>query len=100
VGLAYDMLPSGTRRILQLPGLFFPRLIHFNIELRTAYLNRALLQEIELKPEKKTVLITLGAGYDALLVRFLTSGQVREAWELDVEPVVSLKESMLEQLDN
>lgn len=103
-GLAYDMLPSGTRWVLRLPGRVFPRLIHFNIELRTAFLDRALLQEIEssTKNQKKmnTLLITLGAGYDTRSIRFLISGRVQEAWELDVPPVIASKEIMLERLRN
>ncbi len=98
-GLTYDMLPSGTRRILRFPNRFFPRLIHFNIELRTAFLDRALLREIEvIGSRKKIQLITLGAGYDTRSVRFLTSGQVQEAWELDVSPVISSKKVMFDRL--
>jgi O-methyltransferase involved in polyketide biosynthesis len=98
-GLAYDMLPSGSRWIVKLPNRIFPRLIHFNIELRTAYLDRALRQEIiEANPEKKIRLITLGAGYDARSVRFLTEGLVEEAWEIDVKPVVTSKQIMLDRL--
>jgi len=97
-GLAYDMLPSGTRRILRLPSWLFPRLIHFNIELRTAYLAQAVQREVEQFGMRKIRLVTLGAGYDARSVRLLTTGEVQEAWELDVAPVVTSKTIMLERL--
>lgn len=97
-GLAYDMLPSGTRWILRLPNRIFPRLIHFNIELRTAYLNRAIREEVERYPTKKIRLITFGAGYDTRSVRCLMEGQVHEAWEIDMAPVVASKEIMLDRL--
>ena len=45
-GLAYDMLPSGSRNLVRLPESLFPRLVHFVIELRTVFLDRALQEEI------------------------------------------------------
>lgn len=101
-GMTYDMLPSGSRWILKLPRSFFPRLIHFNIELRTAYIDQALREEIarirSRDAECRIQLITLGAGYDTRSTRFLTNGLVDEAWELDVEAVMESKRIMLERL--
>ena len=97
-GIAYDMLPSGSRWIFKLPNRIFPRLIHFNIELRTAYLDNALRQEIAANEGKKIRLITLGAGYDARSVRFLTDGVIDEAWELDITAVLDSKVIMLDRL--
>jgi O-methyltransferase involved in polyketide biosynthesis len=97
-GIAYDMLPSGSRRIVKLPNRIFPRLIHFNIELRTAYLDNAVRQEIATNEGKKIRLITLGAGYDARSVRFLTDGVIDEAWELDITDVLDSKAIMLDRL--
>ena len=41
-GITYDMLPSGSRWFVKLPNRIFPRLIHYNLELRTAYLDEAV----------------------------------------------------------
>lgn len=98
-GMAYDMLPSGTRRLLTLPSRVFPRLIHFNIELRTAYLDRSLRQEVALYGSAKKIrLVSLGAGYDVRSIRFLTSELVQEAWEMDVLDVMRSKQVMLNRL--
>ncbi|CAJ1953053.1 unnamed protein product [Cylindrotheca closterium] len=97
--VAYDMLPSVSRKILQLPRRLYPRLIHFNIELRTVYLDRAIREEIKrVTSSKKIRLITLGAGYDTRSVRFLEEGLVHEAWELDMPQVLQSKEIMLDRL--
>jgi len=98
-GFAYDLLPSGTRRILKLPQFLFPRLIHFNIELRTTYLDQAVHHILkEKKDTEKIRLITLGAGYDTRSTRFLSQGRVDQAYELDVEPVIRSKRIMLDRL--
>eukprot|EP00966_Prymnesium_polylepis_P294038 6790835-Prymnesium_polylepis.1 len=47
-GLAYDMLPSWTRRVVSRPvAWLYPRLHHQNVALRTAYLDRAVSRELE-----------------------------------------------------
>jgi hypothetical protein len=120
--LAYDMLPSISRWIVQLPERFFPRLVHFIIELRTVYLDRALEEEI--RHAKKTYvtemsqdtlplcrvrLITLGAGYDTRSVKFLNRHDrhhldgsdwphIDEAFELDLPQVIQSKSIMLDRL--
>lgn len=116
--LAYDMLPSITRRLVKLPEWFFPRLVHFIIELRTVFLDRALREEIqyakkdvcstqqsttkENQPSSCRIrLVTLGAGYDTRSVKFLNDDKgwrIDEAWELDMPQVVSSKSIMLERL--
>jgi hypothetical protein len=115
-GMTYDMLPRPGRWIVKLPNRLFPRLIHSNIELRTAYLDTFLREELhsaksawdaysqnttELGCDPKHMkvrLITLGAGYDARSVRMLTEGLVDEAWELDIETVAASKHVMLQRL--
>lgn len=102
---SYDMLPSGARWLLKLPNFLFPRLIHFNIELRTTFLDRALRDEIEHVMQSqsngnstKIRLITLGAGYDTRSTRFLEEGLIHEAYELDMDAVIQSKSVMLERL--
>jgi hypothetical protein len=103
-GLAYDMLPSGSRRIVKLlPERFFPRLVHFIIELRTVYLDGALREEIRHAKQQdnncKIRLVTLGAGYDTRSVKFLNMNEgVDEAWELDMSSVIDSKSIMLDRL--
>lgn len=120
-GLAYDMLPSVTRRLVTLPERFFPRLVHFIIELRTVYLDRALREEIQHAKNMFSVanninnhtstssskcrirLVTLGAGYDTRSVKFLNDDdimgwRINEAWELDMPQVVASKSIMLDRL--
>ena len=98
LGIAYDMLPSKSRWIIALPNRIYPRLIHYNIELRTAYLDDAVRQVRADHPDKKIRLITLGAGYDTRSVRFLTKNTIDEAWELDIKDVLDSKMIMLERL--
>jgi O-methyltransferase involved in polyketide biosynthesis len=118
-GLAYDMLPSQSRWIVLLPERFFPRLVHFIIELRTAYLDRALQEEMkhaqrtyatktpkDALPLCRIRLITLGAGYDTRSVKFLNRHHryhgerqhVDKAYELDMPQVIKSKSIMLDRL--
>ncbi|KAG7359888.1 leucine carboxyl methyltransferase [Nitzschia inconspicua] len=119
-GLAYDMLPSLTRWLVKLPERVFPRLVHFIIELRTVYLDRALQEEMQHAKDLRSVsnvtqqqqnhtdscfsrirLVTLGAGYDTRSVKFLNDDggcQIDEAWELDMQTVIASKSIMLERL--
>jgi len=58
-GWTYDMLPSITRWFIIknpfLPLWFFPRLVHYVIELRTTFLNRSLRNEIRRYQEQEQV---------------------------------------------
>lgn len=88
----YRMLPRSSRWILKaIPSRFFPRWYHANIELRTAYLNRAIAREIDkirTKSNKKIRLIVLGAGYDTRSIRLLldesSCDRIDQAWEFDL----------------
>ena len=47
-GVAYDLLPPVTRVVVSRPlAWLYPRLHHQNIALRTAYLDKAVAQELE-----------------------------------------------------
>jgi hypothetical protein len=96
----YDLLPTVSRWLIfrLIPARLFPRLHHANIELRTTYLDTMILKEIAANMNKRIRLISLGGGYDVRSVRLLTSGQVDEAWELDIPSVVESKCIMLERL--
>jgi hypothetical protein len=96
----YNTLPKISAWLIfrLIPARFFPRLHHANIELRTTYLDSMILKEIAANTNKKIRLISLGAGYDIRSVRWLTHGQVDEAWELDIPAVVESKRIMLERL--
>ena len=103
--VAYDLLPSFTRRILKIPYRLFPRLIHSNIEMRTAYLDRSLREQINDLAAKqmggrqvKVRLVTLGAGYDTRSIRMLNDKIVHEAFELDMPTMVESKRLMMKRL--
>jgi hypothetical protein len=76
---AFDLLPSLTRWIVGFPFCWlYPRLHHQNVALRTAYLDRALISELEdialnatSDSNVKPRVITLGAGFDTRSLRFL-----------------------------
>jgi hypothetical protein len=101
----YHLLPRLSRWILfrAIPVGMYPRWFHANIELRTAYLNRALKDEIEhvLQTTNKTSieLVILGGGYDTRSIRTLyryPRTVIRRVWELDFESVVASKQRLLE----
>jgi O-methyltransferase involved in polyketide biosynthesis len=100
----YDTLPSSSRWLLRvLPKRLFPRLHHANIEIRTAYLNKIIQQEIERVPPNTTIrLISLGAGYDIrcsrLLSQYHKSDKTLEAYELDLDNVVQSKQLILDRV--
>jgi len=107
--LHFDMLPSTTRRILTVTRRRgYPRLHHANVEIRTAYLNRAVQRAADQvqqdastttpPPKKKKIrLISMGAGYDLRSVRFRLAGHIDEAFELDLPEVVDAKQRLLTQ---
>ena len=117
-GLAWDMLPPLTRWILAYPFcLFFPRLHHQNVALRTAYLDASCRAEMKWAAEngKSVRLISLGAGFDTRSFKLATipatpsdlapadvaSGGIGlphlESYELDLENVVAQKRRVIEE---
>lgn len=100
-GLAYDLLPSGWRRLIKF-NRFYPRLHHANVELRTAYLDNAVFQIVsDIKNGNdavKILLICMGAGYDTRGVKMLERGIVDSVIEMDLPEVVKAKHRLMNRL--
>lgn len=102
-GLAYDLLPSGWRNIVR-PRRLYPRLHHGNVELRTAYLDSAIMDIVhrvrrgDHGDERQIQLICMGAGYDTRGVKMLERKVVDKVVELDLPTVVDAKERLFERL--
>lgn len=100
-GLAYDLLPSGWRRLIKF-NRFYPRLHHANVELRTAYLDNAMFQIVsDIKNGNdavKILLICMGAGYDTRGVKMLERGIVDSVIEMDLPEVVKAKHRLMNRL--
>jgi O-methyltransferase involved in polyketide biosynthesis len=101
-GLAYDLLPSYSRWIVSPPLCkFYPRLLHANIEIRTAFLDRAVTMIATMSNKSNNIrLITLGGGYDTRSMKLLERGVIQEAVELDLPAVVQAKERLLQRLES
>ena len=109
-GLAYDLLPSGWRKIASRRAIkIFPRLHHGNVELRTAYLDNAvreIAKESKDRPRQrhgsdshvKIRLVCMGAGYDTRGVKMLERGIVDTVVELDLPEVVDAKKRLFTRL--
>lgn len=98
-GLAFDLLPRGTRYVVHpwLSRRCYPRLHHANVEIRTVFLDRAV-QDVVVKrttSRGKTRLISVGAGYDLRSVKLSLAGMIDEAHELDLPEVVAAKGRLL-----
>ena len=98
-GLMYDMLPSYSRIIVSEPLVrFWPRLLHANVEIRTAFLDRAIRRIKTATPKRtKLLLVTLGGGYDIRSIKMMQLGLVYRAAELDLPEVVQAKQALLEK---
>lgn len=103
-GLAYDLLPSGWRRILKLRR-WFPRLHHANVELRTAYLDKSLEDIVSqlritrnVNDDFKIQLVCMGAGYDLRGIKMLERKVVDRVFELDLPQVVEAKGRLFQRL--
>jgi O-methyltransferase involved in polyketide biosynthesis len=99
-GLAYDLLPSVTRRVVARPlARLYPRLHHQNVAMRTAYLDQAVERELASAAGRNATIVVLGAGFDARALR-LESGPARSAaWaEIDLPHVVEQKRRLLGRL--
>jgi Leucine carboxyl methyltransferase len=94
--LSFDLLPWGTRSIVRRPR-FFPRLHHANVEIRTAFLDRAVTRcaDQHRKDKTKIRLVSLGAGYDVRSIKMKERGVVDKAFELDLLDVVEAKRKIL-----
>ena len=103
--LSYDMLPRFSRILVgRKLGRLFPRLHHGNVELRTAFIDRAISTEVEVAinsnetKRSKVRLISFGAGYDVRSIKFCSTNVIDEAYELDRPEVVEAKQQMMERL--
>lgn len=101
-GLSHDFLPAKSRFVVnRLFRRFYPRLHHANVEIRTAYLDQAVVGAISDSKQRahqrnetafaKFRLISMGAGYDVRSIKFLQRGDIFEAYELDLPEVVDTK---------
>jgi len=100
-GLAYDLLPSGWRKLVKF-NRFYPRLHHANVELRTAYLDNAVFQIVNniknVHSAVKILLICMGAGYDTRGIKMLERGIVNSVVEMDLPEVVKAKHRLMNRL--
>ncbi len=94
-GLAYDLLPSGWRKIIK-PTRLYPRLHHGNVELRTAYLDQ---QVSKIASNNTNIrLVCMGAGYDTRGIKMIEREIAQEVYELDLPGVVEAKERLFGRL--
>lgn len=106
-GLSYALLPSKTRVVVSRPFIarkLYPRLHHANVELRTAYLDKAVKDAVKTaknynKSNKKmrVRLISMGAGYDVRSIKLRMKNIVDAAYEFDLPEVVDAKERLFER---
>jgi len=97
-GLAHDLLPPLVRAIAgRRIGRMFPRLHHANVEVRTAFLDRAVASSAAAATDAggRVRLVSLGAGYDVRSIKFRERGAVDAAVELDLPAVVAGKARIL-----
>ena len=111
-GLAYELLPSFTRRVVSRPLAWaYPLLHHQNIALRTAYLDAAVESAlaaaaataaaagVEAPPPPPPVVIVLGAGFDLRPLRLRSAAAASARWaELDLPHVVAQKSALRARL--
>jgi O-methyltransferase involved in polyketide biosynthesis len=103
-GLAYDMLPTGTRWLVKCLNLASRitrlRLHHANIELRTVFLDESVKKIVgrikQQQPSRRVRVVVFGAGYDLRSMRLLRQGIVEEMIEMDLPDVVQAKQALLE----
>jgi O-methyltransferase involved in polyketide biosynthesis len=103
--VTYRMLPPWTRWPLKYGWWIFPRWMHANIELRTAYLNQIITQELKRLQadhrhyQQKICILVLGGGYDPRGAKLLMSPSlpVDRVYELDLPTVVQSKQALLDR---
>ena len=113
----YNFLPKYSRWILWItPSCLFPRWFHANIELRTAFLKRAIDKVIiaqqkqqqlirsdktsnkkNLKSNIKIRLVLFGGGYDTRAIQLLDAKKIQQVWEFDLPQVVNYKKEIIEK---
>jgi hypothetical protein len=103
-GLAYELLPTGTRWLVKFLNLASRitrlRLHHANIELRTVFLDETVKKIVgrikQQQPNRRVRVVVFGAGYDLRSIRLLRQGIVDEMIEMDLPNVVQAKQALLE----
>ena len=95
-GLAYDLLPPVTRRVVAWPlCCLFPPLHHQNVALRTAYLDGAVTAALVDDDLARAMLVSVGAGFD---VRAFRVADGLRCAEIDLPDVVAQKRALLARL--
>ena len=98
----YDLLPRPGRTILSSLRRFHPRWIHALLEIRMAYLNQAVAQEMA-HTKRPVQIVSLGAGYDTRSIRMLNnmdhaSGNVVVGcYEFDLPSSIESKERLIQE---
>ncbi len=98
--LTYDMLPRHTRWILKAFRRLHPRWIHALLEVRMAYLNQAIDQEMQRSNAQNFRIISLGAGYDIRSIRMLNQPKFKgrmECYEFDLPSTVESKAKLIQR---
>jgi O-methyltransferase involved in polyketide biosynthesis len=110
----YDLLPRPGRTILKALRRLHPRWIHALLEIRMAYLNKAVAQVMNdddnddnsdhIYNQRPVRIISLGAGYDTRLIRMLNdddddgvSRRVIECYEFDLPASVESKKKLIQE---
>ena len=107
----YDLLPRPGRTLLSSLRRFHPRWIHALLELRMAYLNQAVEQEMVAHAKRPVRIISLGAGYDTRSIRMLNNrrdhdesgteeegvGVVVECYEFDLPSSIESKKRLIHE---
>lgn len=108
-GIAYDLLPPVTRRLVSAPvARFYPKLHHQNVALRTAFLDAAVERELaqsitsdgaDSGPSQIVRAVVLGAGFDVRALRLSSQSARAAVWsEVDLAHVSKQKQAMLSRL--
>lgn len=108
-GLAYDLLPPVTRRIVARPfASFYPLLHHQNVALRSAFLDQRVEAECQRAAAdladaegeaQQTAVVVLGAGFDLRSLRLSSEAARACRWvEVDLPHVVEQRRRLLARL--
>ena len=108
--LAYDLLPSVTRRVVSRPfASLYPLLHHQNVALRVAFLDGYVaraLDDAEKRAESSPTVVVLGAGFDLRSLRLSedvdsssSSSSSQRRWaEIDLPHVIEQRQRLLNRL--
>ena len=100
-GVAFDLLPSVTRRAVAWPlCLLYPPLHSQTVALRTAFIDACVAHEVARPgaPAGTARVVVLGSGLDGRSVAMGGGGDMGEWYEIDRPAVVATKRAMLQRL--